>query len=129
MRIISMEDGSNTGKIFDRLIRGIKAIESKIPFSRDEHLGYLTFCPSNLGSTIRASVHIRLPKLSARKDFKEICEKLHLQVRGTHGEHSDSKGGVYDISNKSRLGISEFEAVSQTYNGVKELIRMENEAA
>jgi protein-arginine kinase len=129
MRIISMENGSNVGKILDRLNRGVKAVESQVPFSRDERLGWLTFCPTNLGSTVRASVHIRLPKLSARKDFKEICENLKLQVRGIHGEHSDSKGGIYDISNKSRLGISEFEAVSQMYNGVKELIRMEKEAA
>jgi protein-arginine kinase len=128
VRIISTEKGSDVGKIFDRLNRGVKAIESQISFSRDERLGWLTFCPTNLGSTIRASVHIRLPKLSARKDFKEICEKLKLLVRGINDENSDSKGSIYDISNKSRLGISEFEAVSQMYNGVKELIRMEKEA-
>lgn len=99
-----------------------------VPFSRDAHLGYLTFCPTNLGSTVRASVHIRLPKISARKDFKEICEKMNLQVRGIHGEHSESEGGVMDISNKQRLGISEYQAVRQMYDGVKELIRMEKES-
>lgn len=41
-----------------------------MPFARDDRLGWLTFCPTNLGSTVRASVHIKLPKLSARKDFK-----------------------------------------------------------
>ncbi|VDD86023.1 unnamed protein product [Enterobius vermicularis] len=122
-----MEEGSNVGRVLDRLIRGVKAIGEHLKFTRDERLGWLTFCPTNLGSTIRASVHIYLPKVSARKDFKEICEKLNLQVRGIHGEHSESKGSVYDISNKRRLGISEYEAVKQMYDGVKELIRLEKE--
>jgi len=125
IRIISMEEGSDVGKILDRLIRGIKGIEAKVPFARDDRLGWLTFCPTNLGSTVRASVHIRLPKLSAKKDFKDTCDKLNLQVRGIHGEHSESEGGVYDISNKARLGLSEYEAVKQMYDGIKELIRLE----
>ncbi|KAI6229632.1 Arginine kinase [Aphelenchoides besseyi] len=125
LRLISMEKGSDVGRVLDRLIRGIKAVESKVPFARDERLGWLTFCPSNLGSTVRASVHIKLPKLSARKDFKQICEDLHLQPRGIHGEHSDSENGIYDISNKARLGKSEYECVKDMYNGVKKLIEME----
>jgi protein-arginine kinase len=62
-----------------------QTIESKVPFARDDRLGWLTFCPTNLGSTVRASVHIRLPKLSAKPDFKKIAEDLNLQVRGIHG--------------------------------------------
>ncbi|KAK0406494.1 hypothetical protein QR680_018607 [Steinernema hermaphroditum] len=127
MRIISMQEGSDVGAVLDRLVRGIKAVESKVPFSRDDRLGWLTFCPTNLGSTVRASVHIKLPLVSARKDFKQICDKLNLQVRGIHGEHSESEGGVYDISNKARLGISEYQAVKQMYDGVKKLIEMEKE--
>jgi protein-arginine kinase len=128
LRLISMEQGSDVGKCLDRLIRGVKNIEKNIPFARDPHLGYLTFCPTNLGSTVRASVHIKLPKVSARKDFKEITDKLKLQVRGIHGEHSESEGGVMDISNKQRLGLSEYQAVRQMYDGIKELIKMEKES-
>ncbi|KAI6179032.1 Arginine kinase [Aphelenchoides besseyi] len=129
LRLISMEKGSDVGKVLDRLIRGIKEIESKVPFARDDRLGWLTFCPTNLGSTVRASVHIKLPKVSARKDFKEICEKLKLQTRGIHGEHSDSENGIYDISNKARLGKSEVECVKEMYDGVKKLIEMEKAAS
>uniref|UniRef100_A0A914Q4A3 arginine kinase n=1 Tax=Panagrolaimus davidi TaxID=227884 RepID=A0A914Q4A3_9BILA len=128
LRLISMEQGSDVGKCLDRLIRGVKNIEKVVPFARDPHLGYLTFCPTNLGSTVRASVHIKLPKVSARKDFKEITDRLKLQVRGIHGEHSDSEGGVMDISNKQRLGLSEYQAVRQMYDGIKELIKMEKES-
>ncbi|CAD5216703.1 unnamed protein product [Bursaphelenchus okinawaensis] len=129
MRIISMEQGSDVGRVLDRLVRGIRSVETKVPFARDERLGWLTFCPTNLGSTVRASVHIKLPKVSSRPDFKQICDKLNLQVRGIHGEHSESEGGVYDISNRARLGLSEYQAVKQMYDGVKELIRLEKESS
>jgi protein-arginine kinase len=127
LRIISMQSGGNVGQILDRLIRGVNAISAKAPFSRDNRLGWLTFCPSNLGTTVRASVHIRLPKLSATPEFKKVCDEMKLQIRGIHGEHSESEGGVYDVSNKARLGLTEFEAVKQMYDGVKRLIQMEKE--
>ena len=128
LRIISMQNGGNVGQVLERLIKGVKTIGAQAPFSRDDRLGWLTFCPSNLGTTVRASVHIRLPKISAKPEFKGIADKLGLQIRGIHGEHSDSEGGVYDISNKARLGLTEFEAVKQMYDGVKHLIELEKKA-
>ncbi|TMS33905.1 hypothetical protein L596_001593 [Steinernema carpocapsae] len=128
LRIISMQKGGNVGQVLERLIKGVKAIQAQVPFSRDERLGWLTFCPSNLGTTVRASVHIRLPKISTQPDFKTICDALGLQIRGIHGEHSESAGGVYDISNKARLGLTEFEAVQQLHSGVKKLIELEQAA-
>ena len=128
LRIISMEEGSDVGKILDRLIRGVKSIEKIVPFARDSRLGYLTFCPTNLGTTVRASVHIKLPQLSTQKDFKKICDDLNLQVRGSDGEHSQSKGGIMDISNKQRLGLTEYQAVKQMYDGIKKLIELEEAA-
>jgi len=128
LRIISMQPGGNVGQVLERLIKGVNAIQEKVPFSRDDRLGWLTFCPSNLGTTIRASVHMKIPKVSARPDFKKICEDMKLQPRSIHGEHSESAGGVFDISNKARLGLSEYQAVRQMYDGVKKLIEMEKAA-
>ncbi|CAJ0594489.1 unnamed protein product [Cylicocyclus nassatus] len=126
VRIISMQKDSNVGQVLDRLNRGVKHIEKHVHFARDERLGWLTFCPTNLGSTVRASVHIKLPKLTANmSNFVVMCNRLNLQLRGVHGEHSEPISGVYDISNKGRLGISEYQAVKQMYDGVKELIRKE----
>ena len=103
-----------------------KDIEEKIKFSYSEHLGYITSCPTNLGTGMRASVHIKLPKLSKDMDaFKTITDKHFLQIRGIHGEHSQSEGGVYDISNKRRLGVTEVECVQDMVDGVKELIAKE----
>lgn len=75
---------------------------------------------------MRASVHIALPKLASDMDaFKAITDKYQLQIRGIHGEHSESEGGVYDISNKRRLGVTEVECVQDMVDGVVALIAKE----
>ncbi|XP_062559243.1 arginine kinase 1-like [Armigeres subalbatus] len=126
LRIISMEKGGDLGGIYQRLVKAVEVIGKDVAFSRSESFGFLTFCPSNLGTTIRASVHIKLPNLgSNREQLEEEAAKFNLQVRGTRGEHTESEGGVFDISNKRRLGLTEFEAVSEMYNGIKQLIDLE----
>ncbi|SFV70083.1 Putative ATP:guanido phosphotransferase YacI [hydrothermal vent metagenome] len=126
LRIISMQMGGDIKEVFTRLVSAIKSIEKKVNFSYNEHIGYISSCPTNLGTAMRASVHIALPKLSKNmKLFKDITDKHHLQIRGVHGEHSQSEGGVYDISNKRRVGVSEVMCVQDMYNGVVELISTE----
>lgn len=57
---------------------------------------------------MRASVHVKVPNLAKDENhFRALADKYHLDIRGTDGEHSESKGGVYDVSNKRRLGFSE----------------------
>lgn len=129
LRIISMQMGGNLGEVYRRLVTGVNEIEKVVPFSHDDRLGFLTFCPTNLGTTVRASVHIKLPKLAAnRNKLEEIASKFNLQVRGTRGEHTESEGGVYDISNKRRMGLTEYDAVKEMNDGIKEMIQMEKEA-
>lgn len=130
LRIISMEKGGNMKTVYSRLVAAIKALENSLPFARDARLGWLTFCPTNLGTTIRASVHIKLPKTAEdRNALDAIAAKFHLQVRGTRGEHSDTEGGVYDISNKRRLGLTEQQAVMEMQRGILELIKHEESLA
>lgn len=126
MRIISMQQGADIAEVFTRLATALNHINSKVEFAFDPKLGYLTTCPTNLGTGMRASVHIKIPKLSAEPNFKEVCADLGLSIRGVHGEHSESEGGVYDISNKRRLGITEREIYEELYNGVKKLIELES---
>lgn len=107
----------------------MQTIEKVVPFSRDDRLGYLTFCPTNLGTTIRASVHVAFPKLAKDKSkLDAIAAKYNLQVRGTRGEHTESEGGVYDISNKRRMGLTEYEAVREMQDGILEMIKLERAA-
>ena len=128
LRIISMQQGGDIKEVFERLTRAISKIEEKIKFSYTDHLGYITSCPTNLGTAMRASVHIKLPNLGSNMEkFEEITNKYHLQIRGIHGEHSESEGGIYDISNKRRLGVTEVQCVQDMYDGVVELIKIEKE--
>lgn len=126
LRIISMQKGGDLGQIYGRLVTAVRELEKRTPFSHHDRLGFLTFCPTNLGTTIRASVHIALPKLAADlARLEEVAGKYGLQVRGTRGEHTESEGGVYDISNKRRMGLTEYQAVKEMYDGIAELIKIE----
>ena len=63
-----MQKGADIGAVFTRLSMAASAIEAVAKFANDEHLGYITSCPTNLGTALRASVHIKLPLLGKEKD-------------------------------------------------------------
>jgi len=126
LRIISMQQGAGIAEVFGRLCRAATTIEQVAQFARDDHLGYITSCPTNLGTALRASVHIKLPKLMNQKDqFNAIADKYYVQIRGIHGEHTETNDGVFDISNRRRLGRSERELVQDMIDGVRALIDAE----
>ena len=104
-----------------------------------EHLGWILTCPSNLGTGLRAGSMVKIPLFSARKDFKDVCGKMGLQVRGTKGiggynktkiftflgVDSASTGGTWDISNADRLGKSEVQLVNIFIEGLAQIIKWE----
>ena len=107
-----MQQGADIGQVFDRLARAATAIEEKARFLHNSHVGYITSCPTNLGTALRASVHIHLPNLMKEwSRFEGIADQFNVQIRGSHGEHSDTSDGIFDISNKRRLGRSEKDLV------------------
>ncbi|XP_034397342.1 creatine kinase U-type, mitochondrial-like [Cyclopterus lumpus] len=129
-RIISMEKGGNMKKVFERFCRGLKQVEHLIQergweFMWNDRLGYVLTCPSNLGTGLRAGVHIRLPILSRDPRFKRILDNLRLQKRGTGGVDTASTGDTVDVSNLDRLGKSEVELVQLVIDGVNYLIECE----
>merc|ERR1711894_404874 len=129
LRIISMQKGGDVKGVFERLARGIKAVgdsvkaESGKDFQLSEKFGYIHSCPTNLGTGMRASVHVDL--LGWTKDsidkLKARCEELSVQPRGTRGESGGQTGHTYDISNKHRLGHSEVSLVQTMIDGVNTL--------
>merc|ERR1719477_231323 len=129
LRIISMQKGGDVRGVFDRLAKGIKAVgdsvkaESGKEFLLDPRLGYLHSCPTNLGTGMRASVHVDLPGWTKEglPALKARCEELALQPRGTRGESGGQTGITYDISNKHRLGYSEVQLVQTMIDGVNTL--------
>lgn len=125
IRIISMQKGANLKQVWGRLVRAIHAMEEKMEFVRHEKFGYLTFCPTNIGTGLRASVHVKVPKCAETGKLDTICASLDLQPRGIHGEHTESVGGVYDISNKIRIGRTEWDLINTMWSGVKTLLDTE----
>jgi len=131
LRIISMQNGGDVRGVFDRLARGIKAVgdsvkaESGKDFMLDPKYGYIHSCPTNLGTGMRASVHVDLPGYTKEglKKLQARCEELHLQPRGTRGESGGQTGCTYDISNKHRLGYSEVQLVQKMIDGVNVLYK------
>ncbi len=126
MRIISMQPGADVAEVFTRLRTALDHINQHIEFAQDPIRGYYATCPTNIGTAMRASVHIRIPKLSKESEFAQICKDLGLSIRGIHGEHSESSDGIYDISNKRRLGVTERDIYIELYNGIKKLIELES---
>ncbi|MCP4186724.1 MAG: arginine kinase [Gammaproteobacteria bacterium] len=126
LRIISMQTGGDIKQVFTRLSNALGEIGSKLEFMSNQHLGYISSCPTNLGTAMRASVHIKLPRLAKNMDsLKSITDRHELQIRGIHGEHSDSQDAVFDISNRRRLGITEVDCVRGLYEGIVALIAAE----
>ena len=125
----SLKTGGDVKGVFERLARGIEGVrtsvkeESDKDFLLDEKYGYLHSCPTNLGTGMRASVHIDLPGWTKEglDALKKRCEELKLQPRGTRGESGGQTGCTYDISNKHRLGYSEVELVQCMIDGVNTL--------
>ena len=124
-RIMSLNQGSNLLSAFSKVSKALSLLEKKLTFAFDKELGYLSSCPTNIGTTMRASVHIRLTNLSQRVDFKDLCASLGLQIRGTNGENSKSNNAIFDISNMQRLGKSEAELLEQLISGIEKLINLE----
>ncbi|XP_042562592.1 creatine kinase S-type, mitochondrial-like [Clupea harengus] len=91
----------------------------------NERLGYILTCPSNLGTGLRAGVHVKLPKLSQDARFGKILENMRLQKRGTGGVDTAAVGDTFDISNNDRLGKSEVELVQTLIDGINFLIECE----
>lgn len=135
LRIMSMKKGTCLNEVFNKLkdlLDTFEAIDG-IKFAKSEKYGYVTSCPSNLGTGMRASVHVKVPNLT--KDgtdakAKEICKPLALSVRGTGGEHTPiGADGTIDVSPQARLFIKESEIVQKLYDGIKDLMAAEKAAA
>uniref|UniRef100_A0ABI7XC43 Creatine kinase B-type n=1 Tax=Felis catus TaxID=9685 RepID=A0ABI7XC43_FELCA len=90
LRVISMQKGGNMKEVFTRFCNGLTQIETlfkskNYEFMWNPHLGYILTCPSNLGTGLRAGVHIKLPHLGKHEKFPEVLKRLRLQKRGTGG--------------------------------------------
>ena len=103
----------------------------KLSFAFSEKFGYLTQCPTNLGTGMRASVMLHLPALVKSRIIPKISDnlsKLGLTIRGIYGESSEPVGALYQLSNQVSLGISESAAVENLENISSQLVSQEIKA-
>ena len=130
LRIQSIVPGLDLAAAYERAAKAEEIADSALDISFSERLGYLTHCPTNLGTGMRASVMLFLPALTMHKQIRPLANRLQqigLTVRGADGEGSGADGSIYQISNQVTLGITEEETVEKLGAVVGQIIENERE--
>lgn len=128
IRLQVMEAGLALDSAYKRADDLDNAISSKLKLAFDERIGFLTQCPTNLGTAMRASVMLHLPALAKSGQITKIAatvSKLGLIIRGAYGEGSSPNGDMYQLSNQVTLGISEKTALSNLKSIAQQLVAQE----
>ena len=102
----------------------------KLKIAYDDKLGFLTQCPTNIGTGMRASVMLFLPALTRQRKIKQLVpqlSKLGMVIRGIYGEGSDALGCIYQISNQETIGISEENIIAKLSSAIERIIELETE--
>jgi len=96
-----------------------------------EKYGYLTTCPNNVGTGLRASVMVHIPALSKTKNAEKVLDAINrfgIHIRGVYGENTESTGDMYQISNQQTLGITEKEIIQNLNVIVDKIMKQERQA-
>lgn len=115
LRIQSLEKGLGLAEAAERCFQVEDALSREVTFAFDEQLGYLTACPTNTGTGMRASLLVHLPMLTYGKQMGnvgQIVAKVGLTIRGVYGEGAEALGNLYMVSNQVTLGRTEQELIS-----------------
>ena len=116
LRMQSIRPGLNLRVAFDALNDLDDELQESLTFAFDRKLGYLTTCPTNLGTGLRASAMLHLPALVLSEQINQVLNaigRMGLAVRGLYGEGTESLGNLYQISNQSTLGESEHHIIER----------------
>ena len=131
VRIQCMHSGLDLRGAWDQIRAVDEQVGRAVPYAFHERFGYLTACPTNVGTGIRVSVMLHLPALVITRQIDKVFRSLHkisLAVRGLYGEGSQAMGDFYQISNQTTLGKTEEELVEQVGDVVPVLIDYERRA-
>lgn len=131
LRIQSMVSGLRLEEAYERILKIDKTIEDKYPYAFDERFGYLTACPTNVGTGLRASVMLHLPALTISGKITRLIRsiiQLGYSVRGLYGEGSEALGNIYQISNQRTMGTSEEDTIEQLIKIVEGIIAEERKS-
>ena len=128
VRIQCISPGKDIQSVYDKATNVDDIIEQKMEYAFDEKLGYLTSCPSNIGTGTRASYMLHLPMLERSNEIDKIFESpsaIGMTIRGIYGESSKSISGIYQISNQFSLGRSEEDIIVDIENLTKQIVEAE----
>ena len=131
LRIQVMHSGLDVQKAWNQINELDNLIEAKVSYAYSNRLGYLTACPTNVGTGLRVSVMMHLPALVITRQIEKVfrsLQKINLAVRGLYGEGSQAMGDFYQISNQITLGRSEQDLIKQVIEVIPVLINYEREA-
>ena len=131
LRLQAITPGLQLEQIWRTLNNLDSQIEQQLSFAFSHRLGYLTACPSNVGTGLRASVMVHLSGLKLMGELQAVInglEKIGLAVRGLLGEGTEASGNMFQISNQSTLGQPEETIVKQLIRVVKDVVNHENNA-
>ncbi len=130
-RIQGIRPGLDLRSAYEGVDRVDTELEEKLPYAFDGRLGYLTACPTNLGTGMRASVMLHLPALVITDQINQVVKavgKIGLAVRGLYGEGTEALGNLFQISNQHTLGESESEIIAQIEKVIEGVVRSETTA-
>ena len=128
LRIQVLQPGLEFEKVWKRADELDSGIESHLNYAYDAELGFLTACPTNLGTGLRASAMMHLPGLVMSKNMDKVINavnQLGIAVRGLFGEGSDASGSIFQISNQQTLGESEGAIIDRLNETLKNIVRQE----
>jgi protein arginine kinase len=131
LRMQSIRSGLQLKQAFKLVDKIDSALESKLEFAYDHRLGYLTACPTNVGTGMRASAMLHLPGLVLSELINQVIQavsKIGLAVRGLYGEGTEAMGNLFQISNQTTLGEKEDEIISRLSKVIETIIEKEHDA-
>ena len=131
LRMQSIRSGLQLKQAFKLVDKIDSALESKLEFAYDQRLGYLTACPTNVGTGMRASAMLHLPGLVLSELINQVIQavsKIGLAVRGLYGEGTEAMGNLFQISNQTTLGEKEDEIINRLSKVIETIIEKEHDA-
>jgi creatine kinase/arginine kinase len=125
--LICMQKSADVKAVGEQLASILTTLEGKLEFAFNDHFGYVTACPSNLGTSMRVSVHVALKLASQQANFGEFCTENGLKTRSIPAEQAGGVEAVFDVSNLRQLGLTEAECITQMHEGLKKLVEWEKQ--
>lgn len=130
IRIQAIAAGDNIDEAYDTADKIDNLIEESVEYAFSEKFGYLTSCPTNVGTGLRASYMMHLPQLERTGQIRSLTQaisKFGITVRGIYGEGSEAMGSIYQVSNQVTLGQSEREIIENLKKVVSTIVQREQE--